>query len=45
MVRRKGYLAWCERRKRFQLSAANIELKFLGNIYVGHEWGSIGCFE
>jgi len=38
-------LAWYEGRERFQLSAAYIELRFLGNIYVGHEWGSKGCFE
>ena len=44
MVKRKGYLAWCEGRERFQLSAVDIELRFLENIYVGHEWGSIGCF-
>ena len=41
----KGYLAWCEARERFQLSAIDIELIFLGNIYVGHEWGSKSCFE
>ena len=40
-----GYLAWCEARERFQLSAIDIELIFLGNIYVGHEWGSKSCFE
>ena len=43
MVKRKGYLAWCEGRERFQLSVVDI-LRFLENIYVGHEWGSKGCF-
>ena len=33
----KGYLAWCEGREKLQLSAANIKLRFLGNIYV---WGT-----
>ena len=41
----KGYLAWCEARESFQFSAIDIELIFLENIYVGHEWGSKSCFE
>ena len=35
----KGYLTCCEGRERFQLSATNIELRFLGNIYM---WGTNG---
>ena len=32
-----GYLAWCEGRERFQLSATDIEPRFLWNMYVGYE--------
>ena len=38
-------IGWNEWGERFQLNAANVELKFLGNIYVGHEQDSIGYFE
>ena len=31
--------------ERFQLNAANVELRFSENVYVGHEQGSIGCFK
>ena len=40
-------MEWCEGRERFQLSVANIELRFLGNIYIYiyiyiYIWGTNG---
>ena len=33
---KRGKIGWNEGRERFQFSAAYIELRFLGNIYVWH---------